>query len=120
MLHASPDYAHIQDPTGKIPADEPVFLLRGQDPVAPLTILFWADIARKAGAGPDLIEAAGAQAMRMIEWQKVHGAKVPDGLKPQAPAAPDLGQLSDEEALIVRQIREHKAAGGGPSAILLD
>lgn len=120
MFHARPDYAHIQDPTGKIPENEPVFLLRACDVAAPLTVLFWADMARKAGAGTDLIEAAGAQAMRMIEWQKVHGVKVPDGPKPPAPAATDLGPLSDEEALIVRQIREHKAAGGGPSAILLD
>lgn len=120
MLHARSDYAHIQDPTGKIPADEPVFLLRARDVAAPFTVLFWAELVRKAGASADLVEAAAGQAMRMMQWQKVHGTKVPDGPKPPAPDTPDLGPLSDEEALIVRQIREHKASGGGPSAILLD
>ena len=31
MIHARDDYNRIQDPAGKIPADEPVFLLRAQD-----------------------------------------------------------------------------------------
>lgn len=40
MIHARDDYARIQDPEKKIPANEPVFLLRGQDPFA-------ADIVRE-------------------------------------------------------------------------
>ena len=31
MKHARSDYDRIQDPDGKIPANEPVFLIRGQD-----------------------------------------------------------------------------------------
>lgn len=31
MLHARSDYNRIQDPSGKIPADEPVMLFRAQD-----------------------------------------------------------------------------------------
>ena len=31
MKHAREDYDRIQDPAGKIPADEPVFLFRAQD-----------------------------------------------------------------------------------------
>lgn len=34
MKHAREDYNRIQDPEGKIPADEPVVLLRGQDKLA--------------------------------------------------------------------------------------
>ena len=34
MKHARNDYDRIQDPAGLIPADEPVFLLRGQDKLA--------------------------------------------------------------------------------------
>ena len=34
MKHARDDYNRIQDPAGLIPADEPVFLLRGQDKLA--------------------------------------------------------------------------------------
>ena len=42
MIHARDDYNRIQDPAGLIPADEPVFLLRGQDPAAPNTVDRWA------------------------------------------------------------------------------
>lgn len=31
MKHAREDYNRIQDPSGKIPEDEPVMLFRGQD-----------------------------------------------------------------------------------------
>lgn len=31
MIHARSDYDHIQDPSGKIGKDEPVFLIRGKD-----------------------------------------------------------------------------------------
>jgi len=34
MKHARADYDRFQDPEGIIPADEPVFLLRGQDKLA--------------------------------------------------------------------------------------
>jgi len=35
MKHAREDYNRIQDPDEKIPDNEPVFLLRGQDVLAP-------------------------------------------------------------------------------------
>ena len=41
MKHAREDYNRIQDPAGKIPENEPVFLLRGQDKFAPATLEFW-------------------------------------------------------------------------------
>jgi len=41
MIHARRDYDQIQDPDGKIPPDEPVFLVRGQDPVGWLTLVAW-------------------------------------------------------------------------------
>ncbi len=48
MLHARKDYnATIQDSSGRIPVDEPVFLLRAQDTAAPVTVRFWADLAEK-------------------------------------------------------------------------
>ena len=43
-------YDRIQDPAGLIPADEPVFLLRGQDAYAPSTLRHWAALCRAAGA----------------------------------------------------------------------
>lgn len=78
MKHARKDYNRIQDPAGLIPEDEPVFLLRGQDIVAPQTVEFWAQFAEEAGAAPDIVSAALRQAREMKNWQKEHGYKVPD------------------------------------------
>jgi hypothetical protein len=78
MKHARPDYDRIQDPAGLIPDDEPVFLLRGQDILAPFVVDSWATIAENRGASPHIVEAAREQARRMREWGFHRGAKVPD------------------------------------------
>lgn len=79
MKHARPDYDRIQDPAGLIPADEPVFLVRGQDVCGPETIRAWVREARAYGAAPDIIAAAEGQAAAMTEWQDSgRGEKVPD------------------------------------------
>lgn len=78
MQHARKDYNRIQDPKNIIPADEPVFLLRGQDVASPKTIRFWACVARELGAKQDIIDAALAQADKMDAWQNEHSAKIPD------------------------------------------
>ena len=86
MKHARKDYDRIQDPEGKIPDDEPVFLLRGQDICAPSAVLCWAAFAEHAGANPEIVQAAKDQAKAMIRWQTNirHGAaKVPDMPDPQ-------------------------------------
>lgn len=44
MRHSRSDYNGIQDANGKIPEDEPVFVLRGQDRYAPEVIRYWADL----------------------------------------------------------------------------
>lgn len=78
MRHARKDYERIQDPAGLIPADEPVFLLRGKDVLAPAVIGFWADQASRAGASPEIVQAARRQAGAMLEWQRVNGWQIPD------------------------------------------
>jgi len=78
MKHARVDYDRIQDPEGKIPANEPVFLLRGQDKAAPKTVVFWAILAAMLGADGDITRAAFAQAEAMEQWQELHPAKIPD------------------------------------------
>lgn len=78
MKHARPDYDRIQDPTGLIPEDEPVFLIRGKDVAAPQAILAWADIAARLGADPSIVETARRHAVVVAQWQTQHGAKVPD------------------------------------------
>lgn len=66
MRHARLDYNHIQDPKGKIPEDEPVFLLRGQDICAPQAVIAWATHAQALGASDEIVKAAKDQARDMI------------------------------------------------------
>lgn len=78
MKHAREDYSHIQDPTGKIPAEEPVFLIRAQDVTAPLVVKYWAEQAERHGASEGIVKSAREQAMRMVDWQRINKVKIPD------------------------------------------
>jgi len=50
MIHSRPDYnARFQDAEGKVPADEPVVLLRGQDSLAIKAVGFYVDLAEMNG-----------------------------------------------------------------------
>ena len=78
MRHARHDYDRIQDPAGRIPANEPVFLIRGQDSAGPEAVRAWAQIARLHGASEEIIKRALDHADDMEAYQKVYGRKVPD------------------------------------------
>jgi hypothetical protein len=78
MLHARKDYQRIQDPTGKIPADEPVFLLRAQDKTAANVVDFWANANEMIGGDPAAIALARAHVKRMQEWPVKKVCDVPD------------------------------------------
>lgn len=78
MRHARADYDRIQDPAGKIPADEPVFLLRGQDRAAPAVLECWATIAADLGASTEIVNRARKQAELMRQWQQFCASKTPD------------------------------------------
>lgn len=78
MIHARDDYNRIQDPEGKIPDNEPVFLIRGQDVVGPEVVEFWAAKALQVGADIRMVDAARQQASRMRQWQAENSAKIPD------------------------------------------
>ena len=67
MIHAREDYNRIQDPLGKIPVEEPVFLLRGQDAFAPEVLRLWADCADE-NSRPELAQMALDHADRMERW----------------------------------------------------
>jgi len=69
MKHARADYDRIQDPSGKIPDDEPVLLLRGQDISSPETLEFWARLNRLNGGDETLSRLAEQHANEMREWQ---------------------------------------------------
>ena len=65
--------------TGKIPAAEPVFLLRGQDAAAVMAINTWITMTGGILKGdPTLVEAARAQLDRIEAWPK---KKTADGPK---------------------------------------
>lgn len=75
MKHARKDYNHIQDPAGKIPEDEPVFLLRGQDKYAARVLRFYAARVEADGGDIEIVRGTRAQANLMDDWP-VH--KAPD------------------------------------------
>lgn len=78
MIHARDDYNRIQDPEGKIGADEPVFLIRGQDRAGPFAVESYAIHAERQGATPEFVNTCRVHARRMRDWQKHNGSKVPD------------------------------------------
>ena len=78
MLHARADYNHIQDPSGKIPEDEPVFLLRGQDPLGHKMVRYWARILEAMQGDPEMVRMAMEQADKMEQWHMLHGKQLPD------------------------------------------
>lgn len=69
MLHARDDYNRIQDPAGLIPEDEPVFLVRAQDPVAIQTLEAYVAATKKLPTyDPDLVRLVEDHIARMAEW----------------------------------------------------
>jgi len=78
MKHAREDYQRFQDPENKIPEDEPVFIVRGQDICAPDTLEFWARQAALRGASEKIVDLVMQQAEDMREWQRTKKSKIPD------------------------------------------
>jgi len=79
MKHARKDYDRIQDPAKLIGEDEPVFLLRAKDGLAPLAVMSWVKEAVRYGVDPVTIRLATDQAARMLQWAKANGGhKWPD------------------------------------------
>ena len=78
MKHFREDYNRIQDPLGLIPENEPVFLLRAQDKLAPELLLRWAAKLRLAGGSPEMAAMVEAGAQEMIAWQANMTSKLPD------------------------------------------
>jgi hypothetical protein len=78
MIHARADYNRIQDPEGKIGEDEPVFLIRAKDLLAPVAMQFWADQAEKIGVQPIMVDMVRRHAELTKQWQTKNGCKKPD------------------------------------------
>ena len=80
MLHARKSYnERVQDSAGKIPMDEPVFLLRGQDKLAPVMLdIYVAMTESEPGRDGELMLAVKEHANRMRRWQSKRAVKVAD------------------------------------------
>lgn len=62
----------------KVGDDEPIFVLRAQDRLAPHMVLDWAERARGVGVPEEKCAEAERCAKAMWAWARVHGAKFPD------------------------------------------
>lgn len=83
MKHLRSDYDDLTALDARIPDDEPVFLLRGQDPAAAPTVVAYARHARLAGADKEMTDRIldWAEGMAAYAHQAKHGAPdVPDGM----------------------------------------
>lgn len=78
MIHAREDYNRIQDPENKIPEDEPVFLIRGQDMCALAALEAWCHTAKIMGVDQVMIDKVYKHMDRMVRWQDTKNMKVPD------------------------------------------
>jgi hypothetical protein len=84
MKHARDDYQRIQDPEGKIPDDEPVFLMRGQDRTAWVVVIVWAVFNFAIGGDWRLVWLAWRHAQAMRRWSKKKTADAAPGSEASA------------------------------------
>lgn len=91
MKHANPKFNMVQDPSGRIPDDEPVFLLRGRDLLAPQLVIEWAERFQELGGDPSRAKIARDHAFKMYKWQEEHERKYPDGTVLSAITEKDCG-----------------------------
>ena len=52
----------------KAAPDEPIFVLRAQDALAPMVVRYWATLARERGVGTAKLDEAEALAQLMEQW----------------------------------------------------
>ncbi len=58
--------------------DEPIFVLRAQDALAPMIVKAWAEAALKVGVPVEKIQEAVQLADQMTDWQATNHTKLPD------------------------------------------
>ncbi len=78
MKFTREDYnQRIIDKEGRIPENEPVFLLRAQDVYAPSTLRFYAKLLEEDGNN-EMAEELRNHARQMVVWQKSVRVHLPD------------------------------------------
>lgn len=78
MIHARDDYNRMQDPEGKIGADEPVCLFRAQDKHFIGVLKAYRDLVNSEPPTEGMLESIDAHIALAEQWQAEHGSKVPD------------------------------------------
>ena len=68
MKHARQDYNRIQDPENKIPEDEPVFLLRGQDRFATVAVASYLETLKANGLSGPIVDQTEKHLRAMKDW----------------------------------------------------
>ena len=56
---------------GRAALDEPVFILRAQDKLAPRVVVWWAHLADQAGYSEDKVRGALILAKQMADWRAI-------------------------------------------------
>lgn len=100
MKHARADYNRIQDPAGKIPDDEPVLLLRGQDVLAPAVLRYYASLVDTQNGDPDLANMVRSQAALMEQWLV---KKIPDLPRDMRAEIEALNRLMPNHELVISE-----------------
>jgi hypothetical protein len=62
----------------KVAPDEPIFVLRSQDRLAPTLVRMWAELVELLSAPSEKTWEARRLATEMEFWQSAHGKKIPD------------------------------------------
>ena len=67
------------DCLNKVHPNEPIFILRGNDKLAPSLIAAWTDRAEQGGCRIEKVHEARQCAQDMLAWQRAQGTgKMPD------------------------------------------
>ena len=75
MIHSRDDYKDVQDPSGKIPEDEPVFLIRGHDVLAPIILGLYADLHQLMGGSDYVLRSGVRKHIELIRAWQINGHK---------------------------------------------
>lgn len=62
----------------KVAADEPIFVLRAKDKLAPRVVEYWTELAAAMGCKLEKVAEARRCVEAMAAWQDANGSKCPD------------------------------------------
>jgi len=87
----------------KAEPDEPMFVLLGRDPAAPVLINLWADIRARMGEEQEKVEEAVACAEACVDWLFVHDKKEAFG---RAVEVAEECLLDEQKVLRIQRLEE--------------